>query len=226
MSYRSTTCAQDPLLVKNATAEATAILMVSTLPEAKQLMLCFPPAVSFLYNAATLLLGTSAYVSSEARLTVLNRPSSVTLCPEADEATAASRSLLLQGTFRLLHSVETESRSVAIASNARKISDALFGLGRALLQEGHGLTYIARQRLEAVLSVGQSNWSSVSVSQSLANPPSNPYDFSFPSATMWGAPLSTDQTTLGPAVWPDAFTTDPMGMSTDIDGWLKWLDAV
>lgn len=150
----------------------------------------------------------------------------MTLCPEPDEGVAASRSALLQGALRLLQTVEAETRSVAIAANAKKISDALFSLGRALLQEGHGLTYIARQRLEAVLTCEGSGPPGVHAEQGLAGTWLNPYDFTFPSATMWGAPSTMDHSTLAPAIWPDAFTSDPMAMSTDIDGWLKWLDAV
>lgn len=148
----------------------------------------------------------------------------VTLCPETDEGVATTRAALLQGALRLLQSVQVETKSVAIASNAKKICDALVKLGRALLQESHNLPYIARQRLEAILTPSEMTWPMAPLGQP---PPalSNTFDFTFPTTT-WGATGTLDQTTLTPAIWPDSFITDPMAMTTDIDGWLKWLDAV
>lgn len=68
LAIRCSTFTHDSDLVKVATSEASTLVMISILPETKQVMMCFPPAVSFLYNAATLLLGEINSCSSVCRV--------------------------------------------------------------------------------------------------------------------------------------------------------------
>lgn len=92
-----------------------------------------------------------------------------------------------------------------------------------MLQESQNLPYVARQRLETILAASEFTWNGLPFGQTPSILPNN-YDFTFP-ATTWGGTGIMDQTTLTPAIWPDSFIADPMAMTTDIDGWLKWLDA-
>ena len=137
-----------------------------------------------------------------------------------EEDVATTRTALLQSSMRLLQAVQAETKSTAIASNAKKVHDALVKLGRALLQESQNLPYMAQQRLETILAPSEFPWTGPTFGQQPSTI-QNTYDFIFP-ATTWGG---IDQATLTPAIWPDSFVADRMAMTTDIDGWLKWLDA-
>lgn len=101
---------------------------------------------------------------------------------------------------------------------------ALIKLGRALLQESQNLPFLARQRLETILAPQDQSWPG-SVFGQPNLPLSNNLDFSL-SGTHWDTSGQLNQTTLTPAIWPDSLISDPMAMTTDIDGWLKWLDTV
>lgn len=148
----------------------------------------------------------------------------MTLCPETDNDLASERSALLQSSLRLLQSVQAETKSAAIANNAKKMYDALIKLGRALLQESQNLPFIARQRLETILAPQGRSWDGSILGQPNL-PLSNNLEFTFSSA-QWDTTNHMDQATLTPAIWPDSLISDPMAMTTDIDGWLKWLDTV